>query len=290
MQIDLHAHSNASDGTESPAQVVASAKAAGLDVIALTDHDTTCGWDEAVQAVPREGVALVRGLEVSCQHDGISIHLLAYLPDPEHPGLLRETTRSRESRENRAQRMVEALSADVDISYEEVLAHTQPGTSLGRPHIADALVHKRIVRTRGEAFEKYLRHDGPYYMSYYAPDPVDAVRLVVEAGGVAVMAHPFAAKRGAIVGDDVIEAMAAAGMAGLEVHHRDHLDPDEPEDFGVDLIEHGLGLAQRLGLLVTGSSDYHGTGKVNRLGEYTTAPAVLRQIEERASGVPVVRP
>jgi 3',5'-nucleoside bisphosphate phosphatase len=269
---------------------MASAVEAGLDVVALTDHDTIAGWDEATEAAQRLGLSLVRGLEVSCQHDGISIHLLAYLPDPAALGLLQETQRSRESRESRAQRMVEALGADLPITYDEVLAQTQPGTSLGRPHIADALMAKGIVRSRGEAFARYLHHDSPYYMSYYAPDPIRAVELVNQAGGVPVMAHPFAFKRGLVVEDEVIEAMAQAGLAGLEVYHRDHLDPDDPDDAGVDVVRHGLQLAERLGLFVTGSSDYHGTGKVNRLGEHTTDPAVLQQIEERATGVPVVRP
>ena len=289
MPIDLHTHSTASDGTQPPAEVMASALAAGLDVVGLTDHDTTAGWDEASAAAVELGIDLVRGIEVSCQHDGISIHLLAYLPDPTSPGLLGEINRSRESRETRAQRMVEALSEDLPITYEEVLAQTQPGTSLGRPHIADALVAKGLVRSRGHAFSKYLHHDSPYYMRYYAPDPIRAVQVVVEAGGVPVMAHPFAYKRGLVVHDEVIEAMAHAGLAGLEVYHRDHLDPDDPDDAGVDTVRRGLALARQLGLFVTGSSDYHGAGKVNRLGEHTTDPAVLQQIEERATGVPVVR-
>jgi predicted metal-dependent phosphoesterase TrpH len=280
MRIDLHAHSTASDGTQSPAEVVVAAAGAGLDVVALTDHDTTSGWDEAGAAATRVGIALVRGIEVSCQHQGISIHLLGYLQDPAAPGLLAEVDRSRESRETRAQRIVERLSADVPLHWDDVLAQIEPGATIGRPHIADAMVARGIVASRGDAFATYLGDGSPYYVSHYAPDPVSAVRLVGEAGGVAVMAHPFASLRGRIVDDSVIEAMAAAGMAGLEVYHRDH---------SAEQVRHGLDLAGSLDLFVTGSSDYHGAGKPNLLGENTTEPAVLDQIEDLATGVQVLR-
>ena len=281
MRIDLHTHSSASDGTQSPAQVVGSAVDVGLDVLALTDHDTTSGWAEAAAAAAHHGIALVRGIEISCQHEGISIHLLGYLQDPTAPTLLQELDRSRQSRQNRAQRIVELLSKDVPLRWEDVLAQIGPGATIGRPHIADAMVAKGIVASRDAAFARYLADGSPYYASHYAPDPVRAVALVREAGGVAVMAHPFASIRGRIVPDHVIEAMAAAGMAGLEVHHRDH-SPDQ--------VSHGLDLSASLGLFVTGSSDYHGAGKANLLGENSTDPAVLERIEDLASGVEILRP
>lgn len=281
MRIDLHTHSYASDGTQSPADVVSSAVEAGLDVVALTDHDTTSGWDEAAVAARHLGIALVRGVEISCHYEGVSIHVLGYLHDPSAPGLLEEMDRSRESRETRAQRIVDLLSRDLPLHWDDVLEQMQEGTTVGRPHIADALVAKGIVHSRNAAFRNYLNHGSPYYASHYAPDPVTAVRLVGEAGGVAVMAHPFASVRGRVVDDSVIEAMAAAGLAGLEVHHRDHTDGQ---------VRHGLDLAASLDLLVTGSSDYHGTGKDNLIGENTTDPVVLREIEARATGVDVVRP
>jgi len=281
MRIDLHTHSNASDGTQSPAEVVSSAAESGLDVVALTDHDTTAGWVEAAEAAAREGVALVRGIEVSCNYEGISIHLLGYLQDPTAPGLLEELERSRESREARAQSIVERLSRVVPLTWDDVLKQVEPGATVGRPHIADAMVAKGIVAERGEAFEKYLYDGSPFYESHYAPDPVTAVRLVRQAGGVAVMAHPFASARGIVVKDAVIEAMAAEGMAGLEVYHRDH---------SADGVQHGLDLAASLDLFVTGSSDYHGEGKPNLLGENTTDPVVLQQIEALAHGVKVLRP
>lgn len=281
MQIDLHTHSNASDGTQRPAEVIVSAQAAGLDVVALTDHDTTSGWDEAAAAARRVGIAFVPGIEISCAHRGISIHLLGYLHDPADAALLAEVTRSRSARETRAQRMVELLGAAVPLTYEEVLAQTQPGTTIGRPHIADALVSKGIVATREQAFADYLYAGSPYHVSHYAPEPVRAVELVVAAGGVATMAHPFAHVRGRVVDDQVIEEMAAAGLGGLEAHHRDH---------DAEAEQHALDLAGRLGLFVTGSSDYHGAGKPNRLGEHTTTPEVLAQIEALATGTAVVRP
>lgn len=281
MRIDLHTHSIASDGTQSPAEVVSSAAQAGLHVVALTDHDTTSGWGEAAASAQRHGITLVRGIEISCQHRGVSIHLLGYLQDPTAPGLLGELARARESRLTRAQRIVKLLSRDLPLSWDDVVEHIGPGATIGRPHIADTLVAKGIVPSREIAFRDYLYDGSRYYAAHYAPDPVRSVRLVAEAGGVAVMAHPFASKRGRIVDDSVIESMAAAGMAGIEVHHRDH-NPAQ--------VRHGLELAASLGLFVTGSSDYHGDGKPNRLGENTTDPVVLQRIEELATGVEVLRP
>lgn len=283
MRIDLHTHSRASDGTQPPAEVMRSAREAGLDVVALTDHDTTLGWAEAVDAAVREGVALVRGIEISCARDGTSIHLLGYLTDPAAPGLTDEITLAREARVTRLERMVALMEADgIPITYAEVLAQVPEGATAGRPHIADALVHKGIFEHRDEAFADWLSNDSRFYVGHYAPDPVRAVELVVEAGGVAVHAHPFVRTAGRTVPDSLIEEMAAAGLGGVEVFHRDHDD---------DARARGLALAARTGLFVTGSSDYHGTGKYNRLGENTTTPEVLAQIEGSASGItPVVRP
>ena len=282
MPIDLHTHSTASDGTEPADVVVAQAARAGLDVVALTDHDTYAGWPAAVEAARELGVGLVRGVEVSCSHRGISVHLLAYLVDPEAPGLSHELDRARDSRVTRIDRMVELMAADgIPVTVEAVRAQAGAGTTMGRPHIADALVASGYVRTRDEAFADVLRNGSRYYVSHYAPDPVRAVELVRAAGGVPVMAHPFANGRGWTVDDAVIERMADAGLAGLEAHHRDH-SPQESA--------HAVELAARLGLFVTGSSDYHGAGKENLLGENTTTPQVLAQIEEQAtSGIDVVR-
>ena len=281
--IDLHTHSNASDGTELPDVVVARAARAGVDVLALTDHDTYAGWSAAAAAATAHGIGLVRGVEVSCSHRGISVHLLGYLVDPQSGGLLAELDKARESRVTRIDRMVEKMAADgLPVTVAQVREIAGEGATLGRPHIADVLVANGYVADRHEAFRDVLANGSRYYASHYAPDPVRAVELVRAAGGVPVMAHPFANGRGWTVGDEVIEAMAQAGLAGLEAYHRDHR-PTE--------VEHAERLASRLGLFVTGSSDYHGTGKENQLGENTTTPDVLAQIEEQVtSGVEVLRP
>lgn len=281
MRIDLHTHSTASDGTDTPAGLVAAAVDAGLDVVALTDHDSTAGWAEAAGALAQGApVALVRGMEISCVADGISLHLLAYLHDDTYEPLVAELARARSSREGRARRIVEALGQDVPLTWDDVAAQARPGATLGRPHIADALVARGIVEDRAEAFRHYLHSGSRYHRGHYALDAVAAVELVRAAGGVPVLAHPFAAVRGRTVGDPVVEELADAGLAGLEAHHLDH---DAAQ------TRRAIGLANRLGLLVTGSSDYHGTGKPNRLGELTTDRAVFEAIEAGARGVPVLR-
>jgi 3',5'-nucleoside bisphosphate phosphatase len=277
--IDLHTHSSSSDGTQAPAQLIRSAAEAGLDVVALTDHDTTDGWTAAAAEAVRVGIRFVPGMEISCESGGVSVHLLSYLHDPTAPGLRDEVGISRDSRLRRAERMVRLLAADVDLCWDDVREQVAHGATVGRPHIADALVARGVVRDREHAFEGLLSSHGPYYVRHYAPDAADAVRLVLEAGGVPVMAHPLARLRGRVVDDSVIVALAEAGLAGLEVYHRDNDD---------DARAHLLGLARELDLLVTGSSDYHGAGKANLLAECTTEPEVLAQIEARATGTQVV--
>ncbi|KIS26491.1 metal-dependent phosphoesterase [Arthrobacter sp. SPG23] len=282
MRIDLHAHSNVSDGTEAPAAVMAAAAAAGLDVVALTDHDSTDGWAEASRAARAEGVALVPGMEISCRtEEGISVHLLSYLHDPAHPGLLEEITKAKDARLIRAERMVTLLAEDYPLSWDDVIHHVAPGATLGRPHIADALVAAGVVADRTEAFASILTSQSRYFVQHYAPDPAFAVALVREAGGVPVFAHPVASARGRVVGRHTYLEMIDAGLAGLEIDHRDNTER------GRTMLR---ALAEEHGLLVTGSSDYHGTGKPNLLGENLTAPEVLARIEEQASGTAVVRP
>jgi 3',5'-nucleoside bisphosphate phosphatase len=276
VRIDLHAHSTASDGTDAPAEVIKAAGAAGLDVVALTDHDTVAGWDEAAPAAVATGITMVPGAEVSCRWQAVTLHLLAYLFDPRDPALLAEMARTRAGRTGRAQTIVGQLAVDFPITWTQVLRHAA-GATVGRPHIADALVESGVVASRDEAFDRLLHSRSPYYVPHPAPAPVEAVRLVRAAGGVSVFAHPGARGRGEVVPDSLIVEMAAAGMAGLEVDHRDH---------DTATRERLRDLAANLGLLVTGSSDYHGTGKLNRLGENTTSVETFDAIVAAAtSGV-----
>lgn len=261
--------------------MIASAAAAGLGAVALTDHDTTAGWPEAAQEARRLGVTLVPGAEISCQVSGISVHMLAYLHDPHDPGLLAELVRTRDDRVGRAQRIVARLAQDVTITWDDVLAQADDRATVGRPHIADALVARGVVASRDEAFATLLHSGSPYYLPHYAPQASDIVRLVAAAGGVTVIAHCLARRRGRVLQDDDLAALAAAGMAGIEVDHRDHSPSDRA---------HLLDVAAGLDLLTTGSSDYHGTGKLNRLGENTTSPQVLEQLIARGTPARVVRP
>lgn len=282
MRIDLHTHSTASDGTETPTELVQSAARAGLDVIALTDHDTMAGWPEATAAALADRMTLVPGIEISCQRDGRSIHLLGYLVDAAHPDLAGELARIRSARVARLQRSVEVLAAaGIPITYAEVLAQVPPGATPGRPHIADALVASGVVAHRDEAFAQWLHNDSPYYVRHYAPDPRRAVELVRDAGGVGVLAHPFNRMAQREVPRELVAELAGVGLGGLEAYHHDH---DEVAR------QRAVALAAELGLLVTGSSDYHGSGKTNRLGQDTTDPDVLAEIERRSTGTPVVRP
>lgn len=270
MRIDLHTHSTASDGTQSPAEVMAAAAAAGLDVVALTDHDTTRGWAEAAAAAPALGLALVRGVELSCRHDGRSLHLLSYLHDPAHPALLAEAEKVRTARDARARTMVERLAEDYPLTWADVQEQTGDDATVGRPHIADALVALGVVADRNEAFAQLLAIDSPYFVPHHAIRLVDAIGLVLEAGGVPVLAHPGATGRGRPVTEAEVAVLARAGLAGLEVWHRDN-SPAEQARLAA--------LAERFELLATGSSDYHGTGKPNALGEHLTEDAVLELIE-----------
>lgn len=275
MAFDLHTHSNCSDGTQPPAEVVRCAAEAGLDGIALTDHDTTEGWSEAAHEAHTQGIALIRGTEISCvSAAGVSVHLLSYLHDPNNEELNAEIARARESRVTRAQKMTELLAEDFPITWESVQHHTYHGATVGRPHIADALVAAGVVDNRSAAFGTILRSDSKYYVAHYAPDPALAVELVRKAGGVPVFAHPRAMSRGRVVADHVVHEMIDAGLAGVEIYHRDN-DPE-----GKVWLQH---VAADHGLIVTGSSDYHGAGKPNQLGENSVHREVVEQIAATAN-------
>lgn len=275
MRIDLHTHSTASDGTDSPADLVRKAAAAGLDVVALTDHDTTRGHAEAIEALP-EGLTLVTGAELSCRVDGVGLHLLAYLFDPEEPELLAERELVRDDRVPRARAMVGKLrELGVPVTWEQVARIAGDG-SVGRPHVAEALVELGVVPDVSGAFTpEWLADGGRAYVGKYELDPVEAIRLVKAAGGVTVFAHPLAVKRGQVLPEASIARLAEAGLDGIEVDHMDH---DEATRARL------RGLAKELGLLTTGSSDYHGSRKTCRLGEYTTDPEIYGEITRRAAG------
>ncbi|MGF1429446.1 PHP domain-containing protein [Kitasatospora sp. LaBMicrA B282] len=290
MRIDLHAHSNASDGTDTPAELVAAAVAAGLDVVALTDHDTVAGHAEAaaaLHALPAgHRLTLVPGAELSCRVEGISMHLLAYLFDPAEPAFARERELVRTDRFRRARAVVEKCrELGAPITWEQVqriagldgsTEATEGGSSVGRPHVASALVEAGVVATVSDAFTAdWLATGGRADVPKHETDPAEAVRLVRAAGGVPVFAHPGAVKRGETVSEQVIEDLAAAGLGGLEV---DHVDHDEPTRARL------RALAAELGLFTTGSSDYHGARKTVRLGAHTTAPESYQQLLAQATG------
>jgi hypothetical protein len=273
--IDLHTHSSVSDGTETPTQLVRAAVAAGLGTMAITDHDSTAGWLEAFGAASGTGLTIIPGMELSTNFGPASVHMLAYLFDPQNANLVSETARIRDGRLHRAERIVERISADYEITWEDVLAQSTDGASLGRPHIADALVMRGHVANRSAAFESILHWRGGYYEKYYAPSPIEGVRMVVEAGGVAVLAHPATQGRYRVIEDRAVAELVDAGLFGLEIHHRDNTDDGKKRLFE---------LAEQFGLAVTGSSDYHGAGKPNRLAENTTTRAVLDQLIEAGTG------
>ncbi|MCP9953949.1 PHP domain-containing protein [Actinomadura madurae] len=274
MRIDLHSHSDASDGTRPPAEVVRRAREKGLDVLALTDHDTVSGWDEATRALP-DGLTLVPGIELSCNQDGRSLHLLGYLFDPDEPELAAELARIRDDRVIRARGMVDRLRGlGVDVTWGMVRALAK-GEAVGRPHIARAMVEAGAIETEDEAFtSRWIAQDGRAYVERYALDPERAVGLVRAAGGVCVLAHPRA-RRGYAVPDEVIGKLAAAGLAGVEADHPDHAPGDRAR-----LRD----LAAGLGLAVTGSSDDHGAPTGDRLGAETTAPDAFEALLAAATG------
>lgn len=279
MRIDLHAHSSVSDGTETPAELVRTARAAGLDVVALTDHDTTDGWAAAQEARPA-GLTVVPGMELSCRffpadQPPISVHLLAYLFDPLSPALSAERGRLRDERLSRGERIVEALAADgYPVVWAEIVEASAGGV-VGRPHVARALVRAGVVESVDAAFATLLHHRSPYYVAKADTDVRQGIALVRAAGGVPVFAHGLATKRGRVVDDAAIATMVEAGLLGLEVDHPDHSDAERA---------HLRGLAGDLGLLVTGSSDYHGANKTTPIGACTTDPAQFEALLSAGTG------
>ena len=279
--IDLHTHSTISDGTDTPHELINKAHANALEVIALTDHDSIAGWEEATQTL-RAGMQLVLGSEISCQtEDGISVHMLGLLFDPAHAPLQDVLAQTRDNRYTRMTRIITRLNDNgFEITLEEVLKQLSEGATLGRPHLADALVAKGYAKNRDEIFEKWLHNNSPYYVAHYSPTPEDAIRLIKSAGGVAVIAHPMASLRGRTVSVDSFASFVDAGLDGIEIYHRDHSADQRT------LLEN---IAADLDVLRTGSSDYHGNGKLNELAENTTSPDQWEALESRADARRVIR-
>ncbi len=273
MRIDLHTHSNRSDGTDSPADLVRNAAhVARLDVVALTDHDSTTGWDEAQSEADRVGIRLVRGIEISTRFQGESVHLLGYEFDPEHPALVAELRRVLDGRDNRLPDVLRKLAEHgIDITLEDVAAQSGDAAASGRPHIADAMVAKGYIAHRGEAFDGWLNTGGRAYVDRYSAPLLTAIGLLKDAGGRAVVAHPWSRGSDRVLTVDAFQRLKTSGLDGIEVDHNDH---------GATARERLRAIAADLDLVVTGSSDYHGTGKSDafHLGANLTAPDQLDRL------------
>ena len=265
MRIYLHTHSSASDGTDTPAQLMREAAAAGLDVVALTDHDATSGWAEAARAADEVGITLVPGLEISTQLRHRGVHLLAYAPDPAHPPLATALDRIIAGRTERTPAMVDALRRHgIAITEDDVRREAGGSVAAGRPHVADALIRLGVVADRTEAFVELLNHGRPGYIGRYAAPVEEMIPLVVAAGGAAVIAHPWGRRGGTVLDEAALSHLRDLGLTGIEVDHQDH---------GPELRARLRAIAANLDLVVTGSSDYHGLGKVDHdLGCNTTDP------------------
>ena len=273
--IDLHTHTTCSDGTDTPTELVNKALASGISVLAITDHDSISGWQEATAAL-RPGLSLVPGAEISCQTaDGVSVHVLGLLFDPNYQELMNTLEKTRDNRIGRMEKIISRINeAGIDISMSDVLEQLSEGATLGRPHLADALVKKGVVSSRDEAFTKMLHNNSRYYVSHYSPSPELAIELIKQAGGVAVIAHPMASHRGRVISKETFGSIIDAGLDGIEIDHRDH-NPDEKKEL--------INLAKSFDLVMTGASDYHGNGKLNILGEYTTNPEQWEKLESKAN-------
>ena len=276
MRIDLHTHSAVSDGTDRPGDLVRSAKAAGLDVVALTDHDTAAGWDEAALTAHEVGIVLVRGMEISTRHLGHGVHLLAYLPDPTHEPLVAALAKVLDARSARVPAILQRLAEHgIGVSEDDVRRVAGDAAAAGRPHVADALVAAGVVASRAEAFARYLSPGQLGYVNRYAASLTDMIGLVRAAGGVTVIAHPWGRSGAGSLDEAALAHLCDLGLAGIEVDHQDH-------DHAVR--ETLRAMAHNLGLVATGSSDYHGTGKVDHdLGVNTTDPDEFARLLELAA-------
>jgi predicted metal-dependent phosphoesterase TrpH len=275
-RIDLHTHSLASDGTQTPTELVLAAKAEGLDVLAITDHDSADGWAEAAEAAAGSGLELVRGMEISTRHQGDPVHLLGYLPDPTYPDLDEALSEIRDGRGSRMPAMIERLrELGSAITLEDVRRANPTTPAIGRPHLADALVTLGEVADRDEAFERFLAEGRPAYVDRYAAPLASMIDIVDRAGGVAVIAHPWGRSAPESLDEQSLAALAEGGLAGIEVDHEDH---------DLKTRERLRAIARNLGLVATGSSDHHGAGKTgHQLGCNTTDPDEYERLMDLAA-------
>ncbi|MFU0662629.1 PHP domain-containing protein [Gardnerella vaginalis] len=272
---DLHCHTVYSDGTATPEDLVSQAKLAGLQGVAITDHDTTAGWEDFRSASKSSNMPVIFGSEITAEDSGVFVHMLAYQYNPQDSLIVSMFALTRKRRFERTKRMVEKMSHDFPITWDDVLSQAKLGdlTTIGRPHIADALVKAGVFQTRSEAFAGPVSTRGPYYIPTPSPNVREVIDAVKHAGGVVVIAHPADPQRNRVLLSDAqIISFAAAGLDGLEVYHRGN---------SKDQRQRLLALAQKCDLLVTGGSDWHGSGKPNRLGEETTNSDVVSEILSR---------
>lgn len=274
--IDIHAHTTVSDGTDSPRALVNNAIIQGIDVLGVTDHDSVAGWEEATNAI-RGKLKLALGAEISCLTlSGLSVHMVGLLFDGSDVAMLEMLEQTRDDRIPRMIKMIELLNAGgISVTMEDIYAVKPPGATLGRPHLADALVSLGFIKSRDDAFKGLLNNESKYYVAHMAPTPEIAIAQIRSSGGVAIIAHPFASHRGETLSPEDFLPLLEAGLNGIEVDHRDQ-SPEERRIL--------RGIAKALDLAVTGSSDYHGTGKPNRLGENVTAPEEWAKLESQAEG------
>lgn len=276
MRIDLHTHSSVSDGTDDPGTVVRAAAAAGLDVVGLTDHDTAEGWSEAAAAATDVGITLVRGMEISTALGRASVHLLAYLPDPTYLPLAAALDKILDGRNSRVPAICAKLqSLGFDVTEEAVRRRAADAAATGRPHVADVMVAAGIVANRDEAFERFLNPGRPGYVDRYAVPLSEAIGLVTGSGGVGVIAHPWGRGKSGVLPEATLAGLRDQGLVGIEVDHQDH-SPETRDALRA--------IARNLDLVVTGSSDHHGTGKIDHeLGCNTTAPEEYERLLELAA-------
>lgn len=282
--IDLHTHTNISDGTDSPTALIQKALAEKISVLAITDHDSTAGINEAIATLlaGTSNMKLVPGAEISCQtENGTSVHILGLLFDLANAELQTVMANTRENRIGRMEKILARLrGAGIQIEMSDVLEQLADGATLGRPHLADALVKKGYFNSRDEVFSQILHNRSKYYVSHYSPKPHEAIALIKQAGGVAVIAHPLADRRGQVIDELDFQQLVSAGLDGIEVFHRDNNQSEQEQ-----LIDFAI----KNQLAVTGSSDYHGNGKLNKLAEFVTAPEEWEKLEARANARRVIQ-